>query len=399
MSRLLTYCFPSSCDDWPQRVSFLLLAAGVSLVLVSIAASAILLAFAILAAILQWRRCLRGVALPSAILWPLALLFLWTVAATLLGSGSLRDGLIVKFWLYSLLLIVPIFAGGEGRIRWIYHALFAVATVSACAGVAQFLANPNRDDLNRIKGFMSIWMTYAGSLMLISVALAAYVVIFGWKNHRWVIPLGLVLAAALYLSKTRNAWVGTVLGLVVILLLMRRYRVILGLIVVLLALYLVSPANIQQRLRAGFSPADINTRNRIELFGTSLRLIRAHPWIGVGQRVSLEAPHYRGTSEFPDWMYLHMHNNILQIAAERGIPGLILWLWFMLVLGWQAFKAARSAGGSAVAAFAGLAAIGGWVAMMAAGMFEYNIGDSEPLTVFLFMMSAPYAARVIRAES
>jgi hypothetical protein len=38
---------------------------------------------------------------------------------------------------------------------------------------------------------------------------------------------------------------------------------------------------------------------------------------------------------------------------------------------------------------AGLAAL---VAMIAAGMFEYNFGDSEFLMLFLGMITLPYAA-------
>jgi O-antigen ligase len=118
----------------------------------------------------------------------------------------------------------------------------------------------------------------------------------------------------------------------------------------------------------------------------------------VGQKVSRVALQYRGTQEFPDYMYLHMHNNFLQIAAERGIPGLIIWMWFMFQLVWQGFRVFRSSGGAGSAAFIALAAIGGWFAMLAAGMFEYNFGDSEVLTLFLFVMSAPYAVRVTSRE-
>jgi O-antigen ligase len=90
-------------------------------------------------------------------------------------------------------------------------------------------------------------------------------------------------------------------------------------------------------------------------------------------------------------MYIHMHNNFLQIAAERGIPGLLLWIWLMGQMGWQAFRLLRRSEGKGETGFAAAAAIGGWVALLAAGMFEYNFGDSEVLVVFLFMMSAPYA--------
>jgi O-antigen ligase len=378
-------------------MGFLCLAGCVSLVLVSIAASQLLLSAAIPAALLLWQREGRLPRLPGAILWPALFLFVWTVTAVLAGSGRLDDALVRKFLLFSLLLIVPVLARGSEQIAWIYRAVFAVAGVSAVAGLIQFLINPHRDALNRIKGFMSIWMTYSGLLMLVLVALVAFALTCSWKKHPWVAPLGLLLGGALFLSQTRSAWLGAVTGVAVILLLMRP-RALLLLAALLFALYLVSPGSIQQRLRSGFNLKDDNTRNRIELLGTAARLIRAHPWIGVGQKVSREALAYRGTHDFPDYLYLHMHNNFLQIAAERGIPGLMLWLWLMIQSGWQAFRVYRSSRDPAsdrIVAFVGAAAIGGWVALMVAGMFEYNYGDSEVLTLFLFMVSAPHATRVL----
>jgi hypothetical protein len=50
------------------------------------------------------------------------------------------------------------------------------------------------------------------------------------------------------------------------------------------------------------------------------------------------------------------------------------------------------------ALMASSAALAAWVALMAAGMFEYNFGDSEVLTLFLFIMSAPYAFMGLRVN-
>ena len=401
-----SHFLPSSLDNWPQKVSFVLLAGSVSLGLVSIAASQILLGGAIAATILQFRRQGRGLSLPAAILWPLLLLFVWTLIAAFAASGQLYASLVRKFFLFSLLIILPVVARGSDKVIWVYHAVFAVAAVSSAAGLIQYRLNPERDLLHRIQGFMSIWMTYSGLLMLVLVSLIAYAIAIGWRKRFWTLPLIAVTAAALYLSQTRSAWLGAVAGTAMILLL-KRPRAILGLAVLLLALYLASPASIQQRFRSGWNPADPNTRNRIEVFGAAVRLIQAHPWLGVGPRVSREVLHFRGTAEFPDYAYLHMHNNFLQIAAERGIPGLLLWLWFMFQLGWQSFAlfrsnvrcaAARKAAGKTVL-FASTAAVGAWVALMTSGMFEYNFGDSEVLALFLFMMGAPHAAKLIAPEA
>jgi hypothetical protein len=79
----------------------------------------------------------------------------------------------------------------------------------------------------------------------------------------------------------------------------------------------------------------------------------------------------------------------LQIAAERGLPALGLWLWFvgaLVVAAWRLFWT----GGDRVLAAGALGAV---AAMLAAGMFEYNFGDSEFLMLFLVLVTLPFAAR------
>ncbi len=390
---------PACLTNGPERVAFLALAGAASLVLVSIAASQILLAAGGAATVwLQTRRRAKNFVLPPVV-WPLVAFFLWTLVT--IGTAPDRHLAVPelkKFLLYLILLVVPAASFGRGSAAWIYSAIFAVVPVSAGMGLWQFIADPHRDLLHRISGFMSQWMTYSGLLMLVLVALCAFTLSLGWRRHWWTVPLGLLILAPLVLSETRSAWLGAVAGIAVVVLL-KRPRALLTLLVVVLVAYIISPATIKRRFHAGFDPADPNTRNRIELFETASRLVRANPWLGVGPKnVAREALEYRGTDEFPDWMYQHMHNNLLQIAAERGITGLLLWLWLMGRLAWDALRVFRSAkradtGGSEAndALVVSTAALGAWTALLVAGMFEYNFGDSEVLVLFLFMMALPYS--------
>jgi O-antigen ligase len=199
--------------------------------------------------------------------------------------------------------------------------------------------------------------------------------------------------AAIYLSQTRSAVLGTLAGIAIVLFLIRP-RAVLLLVLLVPAAYLLSPEPIRDRFRTGWNKEDPNTRNRIELTETSLRLIGDNPWFGVGPKnVSIEALRYRGRAEYPNWMYQHMHNNALQMAAERGIPGLVLWLCLMARLAWDGWRLFRSSRAmpSAEALPVAAAGLGSWVALMIAGLFEYNFGDSEVLALFLFMQSAAYA--------
>ena len=84
----------------------------------------------------------------------------------------------------------------------------------------------------------------------------------------------------------------------------------------------------------------------------------------------------------------HLHNVPIQIAAERGIPALILWTWFIASAAWALWRQLRARIAPAIAA-AGLAAV---IAMLVAGLFEYNFGDSEFLMLFLGIITLPFAA-------
>ena len=394
MPDLLKRHLPGSLETTHARLVFLGLAASVAASLLSIAVSQILLVFALVGAVAFLKPRPSRFSHLRPMLFALALFLAWTVLAAL-ASSDVRLGLkiVKKFFLFLILLLVPLAARGAGKIAWIYRAVFAAAVASSALGLLQFIRNPERDLLHRISGLMSQWMTYSGLLMLALVALAAYCACCDWRRHWWAVPAGTIMFAAIYLSQTRSAMLGVIAGVFVVLML-RRPRATVLLLILVPAAYFLSPPRIQQRFRAGWHAGDPNTRNRIELVETSLRLIGDNPWFGVGPKnVAREAPRYRGSGDYPGWMYQHMHNNMLQLAAERGIPGLLLWLWFMVRLAWDAwrvFALSRRDSASQEALMAATAALGCWVALVASGFFEYNFGDSEILTLFLFIMAAPY---------
>ena len=92
----------------------------------------------------------------------------------------------------------------------------------------------------------------------------------------------------------------------------------------------------------------------------------------------------------------HLHDNFLQIAAERGLPCLVVWMWLMLALGWHILGIRRRLSSQRWVADAAFAA---WLAFMAEGFFEFNFGTSPVLMVFLFVMSAPFAAEQIERRA
>jgi O-antigen ligase len=350
----------------------------------SIAAAQISLAIAVAAWALRARRS-GGPALP-AIAWPLVAYALWT----LLSAGVSRDPAVSvpdtkQLVLFLLVPIVYEFARGA-RARTVATVALTVGAASAFIGVVQY-GLLNYDNLGRRpQGTLSHWMTYSGTLMLVVCGSVARL-LFDQRDRAWAALVMPALVVALGLTFTRSAWVGVFAGVGVLFLLKDRRLVgVLPLVAALLVA--LAPAAVTGRVYSMFDVNDPTNRDRVAMLEAGRAIVRDHPLTGVGpDMVRVVYPRYR-----VPWAVEptnpHLHNVPLQIAAERGLPALAIWIWFVVVATrglWRRFPRSRR---PALAA-AGLASI---AAMLAAGLFEYNFGDSEFLMLFLVFVTLPFAA-------
>jgi O-antigen ligase len=208
------------------------------------------------------------------------------------------------------------------------------------------------------------------------------------KHHRvWAALVLPALILALAFTLTRSAWVGVCVG-VGILFLLRDFRLI-GLLPIVFGAFLVlAPETITARLYSSFSLTDPSNVDRVAMMKSGWRIIKDDPLTGVGPDMIIQVyPHYRDKAAV-NQRNPHLHNVPLQIAAERGIPALLVWIWFIATLVRDCWRQRRSEQPSLPNA--ALACIG---AMLAAGLFEYNFGDSEFLMAFLVLVTLPYAYR------
>ena len=75
---------------------------------------------------------------------------------------------------------------------------------------------------------------------------------------------------------------------------------------------------------------------------SGLRIIKDDPLTGVGPDMVIQVyPHYRDPGAV-NQLDPHLHNVPLQIAAERGLPALAVWLWFIVVLLRDFWRKSRS---------------------------------------------------------
>ncbi len=271
--------------------------------------------------------------------------------------------------------------------------IITVGALEAVYGIVQY-AILNFDNLGqRVQGSLTHYMTYSGVLMLVACTAAARIM-FRRQDRTWAALVMPALLVALALTMTRNAWVGACVG-IGLLFLLRDFRLVALLPVAAAVFLAIAPPHLTQRLYSTFSLSDPTNRDRVAMIRSGIRIIQDHPLTGVGpDGVRLVYASYRDPAAERQ-MNPHLHNVPLQIAAERGLPALAIWLWFIAVLIRDLARKTRSSPMRSLPT----AALAGVVAMLAAGMFEYNFGDSEFLMLFLLLVTLPYAADRIPATT
>jgi len=296
-----------------------------------------------------------------------------------------------------LFLIIPIVYTGLRKSADILRANKALLTsafisIGFSLGYGLLKAAPGE----RIQGFMGHYMTQAGVLLLFS-ALALSKLVFSRKKTRWFWGLAFLSSlVVLILTSTRSAWIGMIIAAVVVLIFYKPKTLIVVPAAVLLVLA-VSPREVKQRAASIFSLSSYSNAQRIEYIRTGLHIIEEHPFFGTGPDtvdMVFQHPKYRLSKEAK--RNVHLHNNIIQIAAERGIPALIVWLAF---LAWAFSSLCRLLSNRDPLLFPlTVAAVAAFSAHFAAGLFEYNFADSEVAAVFFYIITVPFAQAKILSK-
>jgi hypothetical protein len=242
----------------------------------------------------------------------------------------------------------------------------------------------------RAKGFFSIYMTLGGSLLIVLALMPAGLERGAAAARTLTIAAAPPALAALGLTYVRNAWLGLGAAVLVLAALTRRWAV-LGVLVAAVALALAVPSPLRQRALSIVDPGDPTARERLYFWEAGWRMVKDAPLLGLGPGgVKRHYPEYRDPAARRPATG-HLHNNLVQIAAERGLLGLAAWLAIWIAFFVQAGRVharlpAARAGDRALVA-GSLAAVAGF---LVAGLFEYNFGDSEVIGLVWVVMAFPF---------
>ena len=368
-----------------ERAAFISLATFVAALQISIALANILLTVTgVLWVALLIRRQER-VTVPQWF-WLLAAYAALTLMSSVRSLAPITS--IIDSKQLLLFLIVPgVYRLARGqRALSIATVIISVGAASALIGIAQYGIFEYDNLGRRPQGSLTHYMTYSGLLMLVS-GMAAARLLFHGRDRTWPALVMPALLVALALTFTRSAMVGTCVG-IGLLLILKDLRLLLLAPIVAGLFIAVAPEQITARLYSTFDSQNETVRDRIAMIRTGVRLVRDYPLMGVGpDMVEHVYADYRDPAAVQE-SNPHLHNVPIQIAAERGIPALLVWIALVVAVTRGLIHHFRTSAYRSLPA-GGLAAGGG---MLVAGMFEHNFGDSEFLMLWLVLVTLPFAA-------
>ncbi len=329
----------------------------------------------------------------SPLFGPVALFVFLSVLSAVFSTDVVRSVVAVKGLVsFSLVLLVALLVDDDADAHVVVDAFRLTTLYLVLRGLVDwFLLGQDNVDA-RLSGGLSIYMTYAGLLMALALVLAARALTRGGPAPGRLADGLLAVAATVLvgLTFTRSAYLGLAAGLLV---LVATARPRLGLVIPPLAvlLVLVLPSGVVERAATSFDRNDVTARDRLAMWRAGAVMVSERPLFGVGPgRIKALYPHYRQPG-FVEPSVGHLHDNVVNVAAETGIPSALAYLALVAVAALRAWPLARDRSRPGVRALA-RGALAANAALFVAGIFEYNFGDVEVLRLMLVVLALPFAA-------
>ena len=350
--------------------------------------------------------------------WPLGIPFLIYALACFIAVGNAYNVSIsfgpLKKLLEILIFFWTINCVRDDRLRDSLVLLLIIAALAAgLLGFYQAWEN-GITVLHRIEGTMSVYMTFAGLLMMVGIFASARA-LFKRPRELWLWTAVAVILACTFFTLTRQAWLGCLTGLLFLGFLWKRTLFFITFALIFF-LFFVSSAQMKTRFTNFFQHKnetfieqvkyrihgmivgnDYNFKVRLALWRGGWEIFKDHPLTGCGFHcVDLMFTDSHLNSQYPDptgfvKRYRGMHNNFIQLAVDTGILGLTAWLGIWVCFFRLLHKRATALKGDPDSRWIVLGSAAAGIAFLSGGFFETNFYDSEVVMVLYFIMALPFA--------
>jgi O-antigen ligase len=341
--------------------------------------------------------------------WPLAAYLAWT-GLSISWSRDVSEGAVELLAFYVpltlLALCIARLPWSELGLRTLYVEITVMAVAFAAIGFYQYdtrniFQNPKLGNSNAYAPFFRVNSVFwdpsvYGRFLVIAMAPSVVLIVLG-RSLKWSLAAVAVLVVTwlgLLISFSQSSFAALLVVVIGAAFLAWRWRALVAVALafaVLAGIAVAQPQirrSLQHHTTSGLNSA---SSGRASLVANGIRIAKAHPVRGVGvggfKRAYADRVHLRGK----DPKKAASHDTPVTVAAETGLPGLVLFGWLLVALFRQAFRR-----GGRVGLVAGL----GLAAILCHSLF-YNAFFEDPLTwllIGLVALASPLLVPVRRAE-
>ena len=243
----------------------------------------------------------------------------------------------------------------------------------------------------RASGFTRHYETFAELMQMIAL-LALGLALAHLRNHgpnrifRIAIVAAALLTAGLVFTAMRTVIVAFAIGASLMALCSLRATLRVAFTFALFAVLAFAAVVVwQTRDRNALWLGDPSSSLRWQVAKVGLSRIAIHPVFGHG--MDAMQLHWNEWG-FPGKDMLHLHSTPLQLAFDRGLPMLALWLWLMILFWLTIAREERRAADLSDTNFYGilLGILGALTGFLMSSLVNYNYGDAEVAMMFWFLM-------------
>lgn len=316
------------------------------------------------------------------------------------------DEAIIGIKRYTLILIFfanqNIIKNKESILKNIV-TIIAVFSVLSCVELYKFAVNfaenIARSNFSEIRiDYFSYPITNGEMKMILLLAIFPIVIT---KNKyvikkRFIIPLLLPIVISLFLTQSRNVYIGVISALIVYGLFKNR-RFLLVFILFLSVGWVLSPASLKERTKSIFDLNHPSNSSRIVMWKVGFQVFKDHPVLGTGDNEITKVYKLYKTPE-SHGEGSHFHSNPIMIMVTTGTTGSIFYLLFWTALFYYAIRDLRNS----VEDFDKELLTGIIITMAAfhvSGLFEWNFGDWEVITLFYYIISLIFVLKFINYKN
>ena len=324
------------------------------------------------AAVENATRSLNGISIPCAVLWPSVLLLLsWLLSVRYSQRPCLSIGLLpLLLGNFAVFLLAARFpACAQRKLIWVW--LFAAALLA----INEIARLPSETEIVSTIGNRNFLAAYLAASIALGAAL--------WDKRATVICA--LLLAAMFFCRSRGAWLALGVALLLWLLWGRWSNPKARIACKIVGVTLVIAAVV---FGFGYVTREWRTEVRPLIWRSTLEMIAERPLLGHGLGTfAAEYPRFRSPEYFlrsrATNVTDHAHNELLEIAAEQGLVGLVATLWLWGVAFCMGMRSLRAPGGQWKL---GLGILGAATVLLLHGMLDVGLRYPPDQTLFWLLL-------------